>query len=393
MVNWKLIEKEYKKLKVPKTLYQPNFNIFSDDEISTQILLSERGVGKTTNILLVGLLLNKYYGTVIQYIRTLTKEFTVSYARKLVNIINEFGYIEKITDNEYNYIIYDKREFFYCLKDEKGIIKNVSPNPVITVLIVENAGNYKSGYNAPHGDLIIYDEFIDIKRTYYTFDKFLLFNDLKSTIIRLRENVKIVMLANTLDNTDPFFQDLEIYSALRKMTVGVGSVITTKRGMKQYVEIISPDKEYKKKKDVLSIKYFGYDSEKLNSITGFDGKVWNVEENKRIKYKLEERLYTLFIEYSKYDYIRCDIGIVNNILVMYCYMSNKENIYEDSIILTLEENNIVPYNNYFYGLGNEKIKKLFKVTLNTSNCYFSTNEVGTMFYNYINDVIRKDNKV
>ena len=71
--DWKLIKKEWNKLKMPKNVvYDPfhvPFDVNNVNRCSYYFFSSKRGVGKTTTMLLLGLILFKLYGVVIQYIR------------------------------------------------------------------------------------------------------------------------------------------------------------------------------------------------------------------------------------------------------------------------------------------------------------------------------------
>ena len=58
MIDWNLIRKTAKQLGIfPKGFWNPLHCNF--EECGMQMLLSERSVGKTTGILLIGMLLNK----------------------------------------------------------------------------------------------------------------------------------------------------------------------------------------------------------------------------------------------------------------------------------------------------------------------------------------------
>jgi hypothetical protein len=66
--DWKLIRKEWNRLKMPKDVAYDIFHIPWQRTAYT-MLISKRGVGKTTSVMLLGLILFKLYGVQIQYIR------------------------------------------------------------------------------------------------------------------------------------------------------------------------------------------------------------------------------------------------------------------------------------------------------------------------------------
>ena len=96
--DFPLIKKEFKKLKIPKEVYNPLSIPMEWSKFN--VLLSPRSKGKTTNILLMGLIFNKLYGTVLQYIRSSYDMITPSKAGSLFSVIQQNGYIEKLTGGE-----------------------------------------------------------------------------------------------------------------------------------------------------------------------------------------------------------------------------------------------------------------------------------------------------
>lgn len=94
LINWNDVVKECKKLGIPKDVYTP-FNL-PFNEAKYFIECSERSIGKTTNWLLLGMILNKMYGIQIQYIRQII-DMIMPKNMKLFDTILEHHYIEKIT--------------------------------------------------------------------------------------------------------------------------------------------------------------------------------------------------------------------------------------------------------------------------------------------------------
>ena len=80
--DWNLISKEYKRLKCPKEYNNPLTN--GIDKAHIHLLVSERSTGKTTNLILVGIIMYYLYGTTTQYIRANDKIITYDTRLKLV---------------------------------------------------------------------------------------------------------------------------------------------------------------------------------------------------------------------------------------------------------------------------------------------------------------------
>ena len=67
LIDWNMIFREYKKLKCPADVYDPT--TFPINVVNWGVILSDRAKGKTTDWLLIGLLLYKHYKIQTGYIR------------------------------------------------------------------------------------------------------------------------------------------------------------------------------------------------------------------------------------------------------------------------------------------------------------------------------------
>ena len=109
MIDWVKVRKECKRLGIfPKGFWNPLHCNF--EECGIQMLLSERSVGKTTGILLVGMVLNSLYGVRIHYIRNTKNMLRESIVSDLFSTIISCGYVSKVTNGKYNSIRYVKNE-------------------------------------------------------------------------------------------------------------------------------------------------------------------------------------------------------------------------------------------------------------------------------------------
>ena len=67
LIDWDAVRREYKKLKIPKEYHYPLKADFG--RVGYVIDMSDRSRGKTTNKLIVGLLLYAMYGIQLHYVR------------------------------------------------------------------------------------------------------------------------------------------------------------------------------------------------------------------------------------------------------------------------------------------------------------------------------------
>lgn len=367
--DWKLIIKEYKKI-VPREWWG-NIDELPFNSADYFVENSERSIGKTTKWLLIGMVMNKLYGTHIQYIRQIL-DMIMPKNMKLFRTILDYGYIDKITNNQYNAVKYVSRSYYYYNTETEEI----APEPFCDCLSIDNNDKYVSSYNAPTGDLIIYDEFIS--RKYYHQNEFVDFEDLVKTIIRDRLSPIIVMLANTIDLYNEYYKELEIYDFVQSMRTGQSELITTDMGTKIYFTILSGKTTIEKKRH--NLKYFGFKNPRLNSIRGGE---WAIKSYPHIpKFYRGENTPQIIINnrYIRYNDILLNMEVVDNNGVIQVYIHDATEIYPDSIIYVAN----VPQNkNERYGFGYTKTDNFIWNLRNKNVFCYANNLVGEKVRNFI----------
>lgn len=382
IIDWKEVFKRYKKLKIPADIWTPTHIDMNNKYI---INISERSTGKTTNWLLLGMVLNSMYGTVIQYIRDDENNLR-SHSHELFKAIEEYEngrYIEDLTEGKYNAVKIHWRKAYYCRKDEDGKIIDSSEEPFLQMLAITHSDDYKSSYNAPKGDLIIYDEFLT-RNSKYIPNKFLNFCDILSTIIRKRKTPVVVLLANSVDFTNDFFKELEISKEIKNIKAGESKQIITEKGTPIYFENIGV-KQTQIKKDINRL-FFGFSNPQLSSITG--GGNWSFANVPHIVNTDTDKTLDRTL------YIQTDDGLLQAEFVLtekrgiVCNIHPATRVYDDSTILT---NGEILDIRYRFGFGfSEKCRLLWEL-YKRNKCFYDTNETGAIFENYVKKarVLRK----
>ena len=383
--DWKKICKEFAKLEIPADVYDPTTAPLEYCKYFVET--SERNIGKTTNWILLGMVMNKLYGTQIQYIRQTENMIMPKALKNLFAVILDYHYIEKITDGQYNSVVYKSRRYYYSLVDETGKIIEQAAEHFMFCADIEKSENLKSAYNAPFGDLIILDEFIG---KYYYPNEFVRFCDLVKTIIRGRRSPIIVMLANTINPHSMYYNELEIYDDIQQMQIGEKRQVETARGTRIYIEIIGATVEKKRKNSIINKLFFGFKNPMLGSITGEN---WAIKPYPHIPELPdsddEEEQYIeilsrqLYIFYNN-KYVRMDI-VCHYTLGVCLYMHWATRTYSDSIILTAENR----YDErYRYKLGTGKLEKFIKRMFSENRVYYSTNDVGSFVDSYMSYIAK-----
>lgn len=380
--DWRKIRKKLKELGIPCEYYNPGTAPL--ELIQWFVEISERAVGKTTGWLLLGLIMFQLYGTVVIYTRSRRDMIAPKNAISLYNVIKANDYISKITHDRWNTIVYDKRKWYLAYIDVNGNIAERCDKYCCRMVSIDEAANLKSGFNEPSGDLIIFDEFIPVSERYSVPNEFVQFIDLCSTVFRLRECPKIVLLANNINKYNQYFYDLEIAERVSEMQISENCTYTTDKGTKIYIEFIGAPKVYRTKKQNWIRLFCGFKKPELASITGES--TWAVRCYQHIPTKTDtgesDKIKIIFGKlYIFYNnkYVRLDI-VENPELGICIYAHWATRVYKDSIILTNEP---LFDNRYVYGnAAGTNLGHLLDSIFKSKKIYFASNDVGTFVESY-----------
>lgn len=362
--NWKDIRKEWNKLKMPKDVAYDLFHIPLEynKRCGYYMLLSKRGVGKTTSVMLLGLILFKLYGVQIQYIRQNEDMLKPKFAQELMSTILSCGYIKTLTEGRWNYAYYYANRWVFANVDEDGHIIEKTNLHFCYTLSIDQSFTYKSNYNAPHGDFTVFDEFIG-KR--YTANEFVYYLDILSTIIRKRSGVINFMLSNNIDEFSEYFEEFEIYEQIREMKAGECVIATTPGGTRIYVEKINI---HDKNAARLNMEYFGFKNPRLYAITGAGE--WNVALCKH--YDLEDETELI----DRTHYIKMGYNLVNIELHRsekygyICRIHKATHVHDDSVIYTMDQ---VEDKRYRKGKGYSRVDAFLWNLLRMDRWHYATN--------------------
>lgn len=177
-----------------------NENIFLDFEkilsygSLVTIVIAERGVGKTYGAkkYIIKHFKSKCKKSV--YIRRYNRELQESLMKKGTPIF--FDQIKKEFNKDK---LSNNSEVFYCNGDICGFAVPLSTSNILKSVSFEDV------------DTIIFDEFVIDKGVYhYINNEVTLFLELLETIIRLKPNIKVLLLGNAISITNPYFIELNL---------------------------------------------------------------------------------------------------------------------------------------------------------------------------------------
>lgn len=379
LYDWKKIKKEYQKLKCPKNVYNPCKADF--ETFGYIISMSDRSQGKTTNPLLLGMIMNRLYGTIIHYVRCTPDMITPKNMKDLFQTIIEFDYIEKITGGEWNSVYYYGKRWYYCNVDENGAITEKCKEHFMFCCSLPDSDTLKSSYNCPRGDLIIFDEFVQLSG--YGYYDFIHFSDICKTIIRDRISPVIFMLSNTIDLTSPWFDELCIRDIANIMMQGETRQIETIDGTHIYFEILPPNISEQRQK--VNTRFFGFPNPKLAAITGKG--TWATENYPHIPPEKDDSAQIVFNRvFIRQSGKLLKLQLVRNSIGLCVYVRPATRTYNDSVILT---HDTITTRNEIYGFGAKgSLLDVFWRLYKANRFYYATNIDGALFKAYVNAVVQ-----
>lgn len=206
--------------------------------------------------------------------------------------------ISEWTNGQWTDVYFYSHRWYLSKFDEKLNKRVLDVEPFAFAFAISQMEHDKSS-SYPKIDKIIFDEFLT--RGQYLPDEFILFTNVISTIVRDRNDVKIFMIGNTVNQYSPYFDEMGLTN-VRKQQQGTIDVYNYgESDLHVCVEYSDTALKRKKASDV----YFAFDNPKLKMIT--QG-AWEmaIYPHCPIKYRPKNIKYTYFIVFGG-DTLQCEI--------------------------------------------------------------------------------------
>ena len=344
-------------------------------ETKWNVLMSIRSKGKTTALLLLGLVMYQMYGTVTMYLGQNKDKIRPKNTSTMYGVITINNYISKIFDGKYNDIILKSGgKWYLVLRDDDGKVIDTDSKACCVMAAIPDYEDYKSTFVYPTGDLIVFDEFIS--KNYYP-NEFLDLTQMISNIIRNRLSPVIFMTANTINKHYPYFNELEIYDVVQSLQAGEHVITTGTKGTRVYTAIIDPTVNEKKK--IFNRTFFGFANPALGAITGET--TWSEFNYPHIiKDKDAETLLNCVYIYHNKKLVNLEIVLNNVGLSINVHWAKRT--YDDSVIYTCEPIYDKRYR-FKLGTSTNRLDKLINALIKTNKVYYATNDVGSFVESYL----------
>lgn len=338
------------------------------------VIYGERSNGKTTAVLLEGLERHVKSGYVSQLgiIRRWEEDFKGKNGKNLYDGIVKIGKIEELTKGEYNSVYYFSLRWYLCKYDDDGKKIKQANEPFAQGFAISSQEHYKST-SYPNIDIILFDEYIT--RKYYLPDEFIEFQNLLSTIIRLRDDVVIYMCGNTVNKYCPYYTEMGL-TGIKKQKQGTIDVYTYgESGLVVAVEY--SDFPAKKKP---SNKYFAFNNPRLQMITN-GGWEMDIHPHLPQKYKPKDVIYIFYVIFDG-DIIQGNIITIDD--KQFIYFHRKTTPIEEKTTRLIYTQSPDYRRNYRvsilhpYGKPDSKIADL----IDRQKVFYQDNEIGEIMCNY-----------
>lgn len=337
------------------------------------MIFGERSNGKTYATLAHGLKQFIETGKQMAYVRRWREDLTSKRADALFGNHVANGFIEQLTDGEYNEVFHMGNRWFLS-KYDKDTNKRQPMDTPFCYGFALSASEHEKSSSYPNITTVVFDEFLT--RQYYLPDEFMLFMNILSTIIRQRDDVKVFMLGNTVSQYSLYFTEMGLKQVSMMEQGEIDIYRFGEGGAVVAVEYCSSIVESK-----ASNKYFSFDNQNLQMITG--GK-WELAVYPHLpcKYTPKDVLFTYYIEFN-------DTILQGNIIQVgdqnFTYIHMKTTPIKDkdnSLIYSLAMNGKPNYKRKLIS-GASYVEQQVARYYATDKVFFQNNEVGEIVRHYI----------
>lgn len=301
-----------KKEAKPKPKKEEKIEYYTLDAILKQqaqynVIFGQRSNGKTYAVLTHILDVNHDTGKQGALIRRYLDDIMPSKIETIFNQIIKNGYVKKLwadSDEGWDGIKYFKRKFFLTktIVDKDGNKTVVlAEKPFLYVFAITEEEDYKEN-SYPDVTIIFFDEFLS-RRGYLT-NEFISFCNIVSTIKRLRTDVTIFMVGNTISQYCPYFTEMGIKHASK---IPIGSIEVYSYGQSKLKVAVQRAENVKKNGKVMIDDYFAFDNPRLKMITQGE---WELDiyphAPDAVKWRPMDIRFIYFIDFDEMLY-QCEI--------------------------------------------------------------------------------------
>lgn len=286
---------------------------------------------------------------------------------------NHYGknVIKEKSGGKYTGMEYWAGAYYFTAPDTAGIVKRTR-----TVAGYGFALNREESYHEgeyPDLTTLVFDEFLT--RGVYLTDEFVLFGNLISTIKRHRQNLKIIMLGNTINKYCPYFAEMGLYN-IKKMQKGDLEVYHYGNSDLAVAVEFSDSPSKKTKSD----PFFAFNNPKLKMITTG---AWElaIYPHLPMKYSEKDIVFRFFIDFAD-DIIQGNIIRGKDGPWLYMHRKTTPVKYSTDLLFTFEESPSI-YKVYNIFRSDLPVVRTIRDLLQNHKVFYSDNDTGEIVRNFL----------
>lgn len=253
------------------------------------IIYGERSNGKSYSTLkyLVEEFYNSNYTKSFGYLRRWKEDITSTLMNQVFKSLkrndNKENIIEKITKGEFNEVLVKDRCFWLCHRNDEGDIDNIIDNqPMGYIFSLATSERIKStGY--PDIYYIVLEEFI--AEGLPMINEFSKFRSVLSTIIRNDDKVKIILLGNTINKHNIYFNEFGL-KRIKYQKPNTVDIYQWAEDDGRILKIATEYADFPNRKLKKSNIYFAFDREKNKMIRNG---AWDIGEYPHLEYRYKPK--------------------------------------------------------------------------------------------------------
>lgn len=342
------------------------------------LIIGQRSNGKTFGA--CRKILEEYLatGTPSAYIRRLEEQIKPKNIEALFN--PHCKWIDEQTKHKYNAVVYRAGGFYLArfeLSEKTGRYIKLAQDraPFCRCYAIATADTTK-GQDAGPVKYVVFDEFMT--RKYYLVNEFIAYQNLLSSIIRDRQDVTIIMLANTVNKYCPYFAEMGLREIADQDqgTIAVYTAGTSET--KIAVEYCASDDEQTKKVS----SYFCFDNPQLNMIsTG----AWEIASYRHAPEDTGDYniIFCFFVVFGG-KMAQGDIYMYKGYPIIVFHKKTSELRKIDTSLIFFEENDSGnPLHQISLAAGETRAHKLIRQILKQNKFFFDSNDTGEYINNWL----------
>lgn len=336
------------------------------------VIYGERSNGKTYSAL--NYALKNYFekGEQFAYLRRFAEDIRKKQLTNLFSGHIDNNVIVKLSHGEWEGVTYEGNKFYLNRLDPDTDKTIKSEEPIGFAFDINSMEHFKS-ISFPNITSVIFDEFLS--RQSYLPNEFLLFTNSLSTIIRLRTNVKIFMLGNTVNKYCPYFSEMGLVH-VKDQKQGTVDVYKYANTQLEVVVEYCASSAGSKESDV----YFAFDNPQLQMITTG---AWEIPMYPHLDthYKPKHIVAQFFVDF---DHELLHGEIVCNEEGPFVFLHRKTTeIKRDDDIVYCQMPSTSPYKRIGISNYRDKMSQFIRRAMMEHKVFYSENEIGEIWRNYL----------